>query len=167
MPYCSACRILVPQNVPQPGMEPVSPAVEGESYPLDPREVPSKFSLFFFLSPCLTPNHTLLFYPGEKLYSLISFPYQFLLFCGIPVPFSSVTLSFSFNSVTSLTPRYSTVTYIGILSVTLTHFQTHPKFFKVGNTIIKLENIKGYSISKSVNKKDLFYEKRWEEKRLF
>ena len=84
------------------------------------------------------------------------------------MPFSSVTLSFfSFNSVTSLTPRYSTVTSTGILSVTLTHFQTHPKFFKVGNTIIKLENIKGYSISKSVNKKDLFYEKRWEEKTLF
>ena len=38
--------------------------------------------------------------------------------------------------------------------------KTHPKFFKVGNTIIKLENIKGYSISKSVNKKDLFHEKR-------
>ena len=31
MPYCSACRILVAQNVPQPGMEPESPGVEAQS----------------------------------------------------------------------------------------------------------------------------------------
>ena len=161
MPYCSACRILVPQNVPQPGMEPVSPAVEVQSLNQWTLGKSPQSPHFFFLFPCLAPNHILLFYPGKKLYSLISFQSQFLLLCGIAVPFSSVTLSFfSFNSVTSLTPRYSTMTSTGILSVTLTHFQTHPKFFKVGYTIIKLENIKGYSISKSVNKKDLFHEKR-------
>ena len=83
--------------------------------------------LTFVWSPCLAPNHILLFYPGEKLYSLISFQSQFLLLCGIPVPFSSVTLSFfSFNSVIPLTLRYSTMTSTGILSVTLTHFQTRP-----------------------------------------
>ena len=52
--YRSGLPFLSPGDLPDPGIEPASPALEGGFFTTEPPGKPSY--LFFFFLPCLSPN---------------------------------------------------------------------------------------------------------------